>query len=173
MQKQATLCDVWHNTGCFQQGSTIRHSLAVQVIVFALWSTNLRLLVWDLDIFDRLLFDRILNDMPEAGVRFPNLNAMVNSSRLIQDKEPLLESCFAFVDGLHIQIQNSMDHKTQNSYYKELETWLWCSQLIFSPLIGGWNPVTRGSTLEHLVANVVRLMTEELRKKGLMKRFRE
>jgi hypothetical protein len=36
---------------------------------------------------------------------------------LIRQREPLVKHCIGFVDGLHLVIQNSADHVTQNSHY--------------------------------------------------------
>ncbi len=64
-----------------------------------------------------MISHRILSEIPEARVQWPTPQDMEKFATLIRRREPLITQCIGFIDGIHISIQNSSDHKSQNSNY--------------------------------------------------------
>ncbi len=58
-----------------------------------------------------------LKPMPESAIQWPSEDQMEVFSGAIRLKEPLLQACFAFLDGTHTQVENAAEHCTQNAYY--------------------------------------------------------
>jgi hypothetical protein len=69
-----------------------------------------------------------------AKITWPSLPQFEELAERIANKEPSIDACFGFVDGMHIATQNSSDHVTQNAEYN---SWLGITStsnvLVFAP----------------------------------------
>lgn len=63
----------------------------------------------------------VLQHCKEGLILWPNEQEMKEWAALVQRRQPKLQGCFGFVDGLNLRIEEPADPKEQNAYYN---SWL-------------------------------------------------
>lgn len=59
----------------------------------------------------------VLQKLPEAEIRWPSCDSMQVYSDLIQQRHPLIDGAFGFIDGLNLPVSTSSDPLIENAMY--------------------------------------------------------
>jgi hypothetical protein len=77
---------------------------------------------------------RCLRGIPSCIPRWPGATKMAEYAKRVKAKEPLIPGCIGFIDGTHVPLQSSSDHRTQNANYNAWTASTSISNvLVFSP----------------------------------------
>lgn len=76
----------------------------------------------------------VLKKLPEAEIRWPTRDSMQFYSEIIQDRHPLIDGAFGFIDGLNLPVSTSSDPLIENAMYNGwLHAHMISNVLVFAP----------------------------------------
>ena len=80
--------------------------------------------------FGCMLLLAVLRKRSDAAVKFPSKDSQRKLAALTKEREPLIDGCWGFVDGLNLKIENPGDVDVQNAYYNGWVSVAVCSAVI-------------------------------------------
>ncbi|KAE9322141.1 hypothetical protein PF001_g4567 [Phytophthora fragariae] len=64
-----------------------------------------------------IALDKALQEIPDAQVRYPSKHQQRQWARRVQEKEPLLDGVWGFVDGKNYRVQSPANADLRNAHY--------------------------------------------------------